>query len=179
MGSGAGPAAGLPRAPGAPSPVLAVLWGLAALGCAAFGPTALDVPPGHRAVLGRVELTLPDATQGTLDIVKEDRTFAVGLTVTAGQPGFAVTLPPGRYRIVRLRAVGDRQSYSNPIWDLRATFEVGPEPAVYIGTLRIVATSGLAVRVTVDDEYDDTLRALRRLYSDLPGVVARRLLSPS
>jgi len=157
--------------------IVLVLWGFA-LGCAAFGPTALDVPPGHRAVLGRVELSLPDTIQGTLDIVKDDRTFEVGLAVATGRE-FAVALPPGRYRIVRLRAAGDRQSYSNPIWDLRATFEVGPEPAVYIGTLRIVATSGLAVRVTVHDEYEDTVRVLRRLYSDLPGAVARRLLSPS
>ena len=151
---------------------------LMAAGCGVFGPVPLDVPPGHRAVLGRVDLS-GEVTEGALEIVKEDRTFEHALPVGPGPGAFAVVLPPGRYRIVRFRGAQQGKTFRDTLWDLELAFEVGPEPAVYIGTLRLVATYGRAPRVSVTDEYDATLRALRRLYSDLPGVVTRRLISPS
>lgn len=157
--------------------VLALLSSVAAVGCGAFGPVPLDVPPGHRAVLGRVDL-LGEVTEGTLDIVKDDRTFEHALPVGQGPGDFALVLPPGRYRIVRFRGAQQRQSVRAPVWELALAFEAGPEPAVYIGTLRLAATYGRAPRVAVTDEYEATLRTLRTWYSDLPAVVARRLLVP-
>lgn len=148
-------------------------------GCAALWPGPLEVPPGHRAVLGRVDLAGFEVPQATLDIVKEDGTFNATVSAGPGRRDFALALPPGRYRVTRIVAIKDRSTSSVSGWPLNLAFEVGPEPAIYIGTLRVGSTLGPAVRVSVVDEYEDTLRALRALYSDLPQPVTRRLMTPA
>jgi hypothetical protein len=158
----------------------ALLLALVAVGCAAFGRQPLEVPPGHRVVLGRVDLGGFGVPEGILQIIKEDRSFDSALPIRLGQEDFAVTLPPGRYRVQELRAMKDHGSIpDDSIWPLQLTFEVGPEPAVYIGTLRLVSRFGRNVAVTVVDEYDATVRTLRGLYTNLPEPVAHRLLQPT
>jgi hypothetical protein len=161
-------------------PAALVLVVLAAAGCAAFGPAALDPLPGQRVVLGRVDVDGFETTDGLLQVVKVDGTFAEVVPFTNARRDFAVTLPPGQYRVTELRAVKDRDSTpSENVFPLRLAFEVGPEPATYIGTLRFNRRFGRDVRIEVLDEYEDTVRALRRLYSDLPPAAARRLVQPA
>jgi hypothetical protein len=149
-------------------------------GCRAFGPAALDAPPGHRVVLGRVELDGFDAADGLLHMVKADGSFAESVLVTDARRDFAVSLPPGEYRISEVRAAKDRHSVPDVhVFPLRLVFQVGPEPATYIGTLRLDRRQGRDVRVQVRDEYEDTLRVLRRLYSDLPPSAVKRLTQPA
>lgn len=153
---------------------------LAATGCAAFQPAMLGVPPGQHAVLGRVELTGLAAPEGTVDIQKVDGTFGHELSIVLGRSEFAIALPPGAYRVARLRAFRYQKTVPDQtIWDLRLTFEVGPDPATYVGTLRIDLRFGQDARVRVEDEYEDTLRALRTRYGDLPPSAARRLMTPA
>ncbi len=158
-----------------------LLVGLAAVGCGAFRPAPLDLAPGQRVVLGRVDLSGFEAKEGLLEIVREDRAFEYALPVGRTAPEFAIGLPPGRYRLVRLRAGKDRASTPNQVaWDLGPlTFEVGADPVVYIGTLRFGSTFGRLVRVSVVDELEDTLRVLRRWYPDLPATAARALVTPA
>jgi len=155
---------------------LAISAGL--LGCAVLRPVPLDVPPGQHAVLGRLDLSGLGVPEGTIEIVREDRTFEDAIHVGPGQRDFAVSLPPGRYLVWRLRAFRDQRRFANvSIWDLQLAFDVGSDAAVYIGTLRVVRL-GERVRVDVLDEYDDTLRVLRRQHPDLPATIPRSLLRP-
>jgi hypothetical protein len=65
------------------------------------------------------------------------------------------------------------------VWDLSPVdFEVGAEPAIYIGTLRFNLAFG-RLRIVVVDEFDDTLRVVRRWHPDLPDPVVRSLASPA
>ena len=157
------------------------LAGLAAAACGALRPAPLDLAPGQRVVLGRVDLSGFEAKEGLLEIVREDRAFEYALPVGRTAPEFAIGLPPGRYRLVRLRAGKDRASTpTQVVWDLGPlTFEVGADPAVYIGTLRFASTFGRVVQVSVVDELEDTLRVLRVWYSNLPATVARALVTPA
>jgi hypothetical protein len=158
-----------------------VAWLVVALllagGCGVLGPRPLDVPSGHHAVLRRLDLSGLGVPEGTIELVKEDRSYEDLIHVGPGQREFAVTLPAGRYLVTRLRAFPDQHRFTNqPVWDLRLTLEVGSAPAVYVGTLRVWRRSEQDLRVEVVDEYDDTLRVLRRHYADLPATVARSLL---
>jgi hypothetical protein len=156
-----------------------VLAGLVAAGCGAFGPVALDPPPGQKVVLGRVELDNFELADGMLQLIKADGSFAEVLPITAARRDFAVALPPGQYRIIELRAAKDRDSMPDQtVYPLRLAFEVGPEPATYIGTVRIVRRFGRDVRIEVVDQYEETLRTLQRLYTDLPTSAAKRLVQP-
>ena len=159
--------------------LVVVVWLLIAVGCAALRPLSLDVPPGHRAVLGRLDVTGLGLSEGILELVKEDRTFEDTIHVSLGWREFAIALPPGRYLVTRLRAFKDSRFYPDlPLWDLKLAFDVGLEPAVYIGTLRFGARAGRSMSIQVLDEYEDTLRTLRTRYSDLPATAARSLLQP-
>jgi hypothetical protein len=145
-------------------------------GCALGSPARLDVPFGQRAVLGRVDLSRFEVTDALLEVVREDGTFGTGLYAGPGDGVFVLVLPPGRYRIPRVRAVQDRASVpTETVWDVAVSFEVGPEPAVYIGTLQLVSRWGRAPAVSVVDEFARTVPAARARYRDLPEPVARRL----
>jgi hypothetical protein len=113
-----------------------------------------------------------------LDIVRVDGTFDHALMVSPGHRDFAIVLPRGGYRIVALRGFKEPQE-EHVTWPLRVGFEVTPATTAYIGTLRISPNFGPTVRVSVVDEYEDTLRTLRGLYPDLPQTIVRRLMTPS
>lgn len=152
-----------------------VLGGLA--GCAAVHRPVLDPAPGHHVVLGRLDLSRFEVPEGILEIVREDGTFEEAVRAGELRREFALTLPPGRYRVVRLRAFRDGRAVpTQAVWDLEATFEVGGAPAVYVGTLEVTAAPGSRPRLRVLDQYADTLGVLRGQYADLPAAVARRLM---
>jgi hypothetical protein len=156
----------------------AAVWLLA--GCALAAPARLDVPPGQHVVLGRVDFAGLDTGEVALEIVKADGTFREELAVGLGQEDFALVLPAGAYRIVRVRLVKDRRPVTgDPVSDVRLAFQAGPEPAAYIGTLRLRADLRERVRVTVADEYERTVGALRGRYADLPAAIVRRLVTPA
>jgi hypothetical protein len=156
---------------------LLVLAGLA--GCAALAPQPVDVAPGQRIVLGRIDLSALDVTAGIVDVVRQDGGFNRELQVSRDGAEFAVGLPPGRYRIVQFRGSKDARTASDQfILYLNVGFDVGDAPAIYIGTLRLhTAFSGRA-RATVLDEMEPTLRMLRSRYSDLPPEPTRALMTP-
>ena len=58
-------------------------------------------------------------------------------------------------------------------------FDVGREPAVYVGTLRLRSSLGERVDVVVADEYDATVPALRARYPEIGEPVARSLFRPA
>jgi hypothetical protein len=151
----------------------------AVAGCAALGPQPLDVAPGQRVVLGRVDLSALDVTAGIVDVVRQDGGFSRELQIARDGPEFAVGLPPGRYRIVQFRGSKDARTMSDQfVLYLNVGFDVGEEPALYIGTLRLHTAFGGRARVTVLDEMEGTLRVLRSRYSDVPPEPTRALMIP-
>jgi hypothetical protein len=156
-----------------------LLLALATLaGCGALRPQPIDVAAGQRVVLGRIDLSAMDVNQGIVDVVRQDGAYNRELAISPGAGEFAVGMPPGRYRIVRFRGAKDGRSVSEFIRYLNVGFDIGDEPAVYIGTLRMHGDFGLAVRVTVVDEMEQTLRMLRTRYSDVPPTPTRALMTP-
>jgi hypothetical protein len=166
------------RGPGGAVLLLALLAATGAA-CAAARRPALDPPPGHRAVLGRLDLSRFEVGEGALDIVRDDGTFSESVRAGWSRPDFAIALPPGRYLVTSLRAFPDKRRFPNEaVWDVGLRFDVGAEAAVYIGTIRVNSLQGRRLRVDVVDEYDDTVRILRARYADIPDAVARGLVSP-
>jgi hypothetical protein len=136
----------------------------------------LEVPPGHRVVLAGVDLRRLDVLGGLLEIVREDGVVRLDVPLQRDQTAFAVTLPPGRYRIARFNGT-DSPSLTRlpPSFALRGTFEVGDAPAVYVGTLRLIQDRFATFRLEVADDYQRTVDALRARYRDLPATVVRGL----
>jgi hypothetical protein len=150
-----------------------------AAACAGMRRPALDPPPGHRAVLGRLDLSRFEVRDGMIEIVRDDGTFTESVRAGWGRAEFAITLPPGRYLVTRLRAFQDGREFPNDVvWDVGLAFDVGAEPAVYIGTVRVNPLTGRRLQVEVVDEYDDTVQRLRARYADIPDVVTRALAVP-
>jgi hypothetical protein len=148
-------------------------------GCAAIAPQPVDVAPGQRLVLGRIDLSSLDVTQGIVDVVRQDGSFNRELQVSRDGPEFAVGLPPGRYRIVQFRGFKDARAMPDRfILYLDVGFDVGDAPAIYIGTLHLVTGFGSRARATVRDEMEGTLRVLRSRYSDVPPEPTRALMTP-
>jgi hypothetical protein len=147
-------------------------------GCGVLRPQPIDVAPGQRVVLGRIDLSAMDVTHGIVEVVRQDGTYNRELTVGLDVAEFAVGMPPGRYRIVRFRGAKDGRTLSEFIRYLNVGFDVGDEPAVYIGTLRMHSGFGVTVRATVVDEMEATLRVLRSRYSDVPATATRALMIP-
>jgi hypothetical protein len=159
--------------------LLAVLLAGAGGACAAARRPALDPPPGHRAVLGRLDLSRFEVDEGSLEIVRDDGTFSESVRAGWSRPDFAIALPPGRYLVTSLRAFADKREFPNEaVWDVGLRFDVGAEPAVYIGTIRVSPLPGRRLRLDVVDEYDETVRVLRARYADIPDAVARGLVTP-
>jgi hypothetical protein len=161
---------------GSPAPVarLAILAAvLGALGCALFRPESLEIPPNHAAVLGRVEVAGFGFGDASVRIMREDGNFEYTLPVSrAPAADFAIVLPRGRYRIVEFLALREGNG-DQVVWPLRLGFDTGADPAVYVGTLRLSGGLGLRQQISVLDQHEATVRALRRLYTDLPDPVVR------
>lgn len=153
---------------------------LVVAGCGAFRPQPLDLAPGQRIVLGSIDLSGFEVTEGIVDIVRDDQTFGQQVRTGLGAREFAIALPPGRYRVAQLRAGQDSRAVPNQVvWNLGLTFQVVDEgPAVYVGTLRIDGSFAGRLRLRVVDELDDTLRILRSRYSNLPDRATRALMTP-
>jgi hypothetical protein len=156
-----------------------LLAGWALAGCAALGGR-VDVPPGHRIVVGAVDLTRFEDAEALLDIVRADRTYQQSVRVSPVQRRFVVTLPPGFYRITRIVLLDSGVATPNQVaYDLPVAFEVGDAPTVYVGTLRIIRDFDSRVRVEVLDEYDRTVPALRARHPEIREPVARALMRPA
>jgi hypothetical protein len=154
----------------------ALLLVLISSGCGLIKPAQLDVPPGHSAVVGRIDLTSIDVGQAIFDIVKEDGSFLHELVAGPGREDFALVLPNGRYWFLRVRTVKERGGFPNTaVAPLRVAFDVGPEPAAYIGTIRLEPDFRQRYGVTIIDDYDRTVAVLRGRYADLPAEIVRRL----
>jgi len=156
------------------------LGALLVAGCGAFRSAPLDVPPGHQAVLGEVIVRGFSVPSVVLDIVREDGGYRHELPVDAGRSQFVITLPPGRYRVARLRINDSGRTFPDEAWfQIGVGFEVGGA-AVYVGTLQIErVVFGRQLRVAVQDEYDRTVPALRARHPELPPVVAKALMRPA
>jgi len=149
-------------------------------GCGAFRREPLDVPPGHRVVLGEILTNGFSTTNLALDISREDGSFPESITIDARRSPLVITLPPGHYVIRNLR-VND-QGRTGPettnFW-IAVMFDVDA-PATYVGTLRIERVAFLRqLRITVDDEYESAVPAFRERYPELPSEIARSLMRPS
>jgi hypothetical protein len=90
-----------------------------------------------------------------------------------------ITLPPGHYLINNLRI--NEQGRTGPEttnFRIAVRFDVG-DLAVYIGTLQIERVSFLRqLRVTVKDEYESFVPAIRARYPELPATITRSLAAP-
>jgi hypothetical protein len=151
--------------------------GLSVAGCGALR-TPLDVPPGHRLVLGEVGIAGFSEPRVVLDIAREDGTFRHELPVDLSRTPFVITLPPGHYQITRLR-INDfgRNFPEEGAFPLRVAFDVGDAAAVYVGRLQIDRVVFLRqLRVTVQDDYDRAIPAFRARYPGLPPAIARALM---
>jgi hypothetical protein len=156
------------------------LGAIAATGCGALRRAPLDVPPGHQAVLGEVLIAGFSQGGGVLDIAREDGSYQHELPVGTGGSQFVITLPPGRYQILRLRVHQGGRTLPEEAWfRVGVGFEVGGT-AVYVGTLRIKRVAfARQLYVAVQDEYERTVPAIRARYPDLPPMVARALMRPA
>lgn len=153
---------------------------LAAAGCAVFRGGPFDLPPGHRVVLGEIDLSRFGESRVMLEIAREDGTYRHELPVDAARRPFVITLLAGRYQVTRLRLMDSGRTLPDEAaFPLRVEFEVGDAAAVYVGTLQIErVVFGRELRVLVQDEYDRTVPAIRSRHPDLPPVVARALMRP-
>jgi hypothetical protein len=157
-----------------------VLGAIVSTGCAVFRKAPLDVPPGHRLVLGEVFTGGFDWPHVVLDIARDGGGYQHELPVDAARVPFLITLPPGRYQITGLRVAESGRLFPDPPWfRVGVVFDV-EAPAVYVGTIRIERlTFARQLRVEVRDEYDRTVPALRAQHPGLPSTVERALARPS
>ena len=155
------------------------LGAIVATGCAAFRQAPLDVPPGHQAVLGEVFISGFSTPHVVLDIAREDGSYRHELAVDAIRSPFVITLPPGRYQVTRLRINDMGQTLPDEAWfRIGVAFDVG-NAAVYVGTLTLErVVFGRQLRITVEDDYERTLPAMRARHPELPSVVVRAIMRP-
>ena len=157
----------------------ALAMGVAVLaGCSAFRRTPLDVPPGHRVVMGEIAVAGFSEPQIALDIAREDGAFRYELPVDFRLTPFVITLPPGRYQITRLRFNEMGRTFPEEVgFPLRVTFDVGDAAAVYVGRLQIErVVFARQLRVTVRDDYERAVPEFRARYPELPPSIARALM---
>ena len=157
-----------------------VAGALLVAGCGAFRREPIDVPPGHRIVLGEILTSGFSTPHLVLDLSREDGSFQEQITIDARRSTFVITLPPGHYLINNLRV--NEQGRTGPEttnFRIAVTFDVGA-PASYTGTLRIERVAFLRqLRVTVDDEYETAVPTIRERYPELPAEIARSLMRPA
>jgi hypothetical protein len=149
-------------------------------GCGAFRREPLDVPPGHRIVLGEILVNGFSTTHLVLDFNREDGQFPDSITIDSQRSTFVITLPPGHYLIRNLRI--NEQGRTGPettnFW-IAVAFDVDAA-ATYTGTLKIERVAFLRqLRITVDDEYETAVPAIRERYPELPAEITRSLMRPA
>jgi hypothetical protein len=154
----------------------ALAVGIVALaGCGGFRGASLDVPPGHRVVMGEVVVSGLSESQVLLDIVREDGSFRHELPIDFRRSPFIITLPPGRYQITRLRYNDMGRNFPEDLtFPLQVSFDVGDAAAVYVGRLQIErVVFARQLRVTVRDDYERAVPEFRARYPELPANIAR------
>jgi hypothetical protein len=131
--------------------------------------------PGHRLVLGEIDLAGFPEPRVVLDIVRGDGTFRHELAVDLRLTPFVITLPPGRYQVTRLRINEAGRTFPDESsFQLQVTFDVGDAAAVYVGRLKIERiVFARALRVAVLDEYERAVPEFRARYPELPPAIAR------
>ena len=156
-----------------------VAVGVAALlvaGCGAFRRAPIDVPPGHRVVLGEIVTSGFATPQLILELTREDGSFQEELPIDFERSPFVITLPPGHYLVTRIRV--NEQGRTGPEstnFRLAITFDVN-DSAVYIGTIKIERVAFLRqLRVTVVDDYEQAVPAIRARYPERPSEITRSL----
>jgi hypothetical protein len=130
--------------------------------------------------LGGVDIARFGESHVVLEIARVEGGYRHELSVDAPRISFVITLPPGKYQILRLRVTESGRTFLNQtIFQLQVPFEVGDAPAVYVGTLQIERIAFAAfVRTAVQDDYDRTVSEIRARHPELPLVVARSLMQP-
>jgi hypothetical protein len=129
-------------------------------------------------VVGRVDLGRFDSSQVVLVLAREDGTYRHDLHVVRAAPDVVVALPPGRYRIPRIRLADDQRTLKSPEhFDVRIEFVVGPEPTTYVGTLRLHSAFQAKLDLSVDDEEEATVPALRARHPAIQAPVGRSLFA--
>jgi hypothetical protein len=157
-----------------------VVAALLVAGCGVLRPRPLDVTVTERVVLGKVDITLLQNDEILVDLAREDGAYPQQLYVGRGPHEFALALPPGRYVIGSIRLLSQRWALvDDPVRFLRVTFDVGDDPAVYVGTLRVAQGLGSRLEARVVDEYAATVAVLRGFYSNIPATIARALMKPA
>ena len=100
-----------------------------AAGCAVFRREPLDVPPGHRLVLGGIDITRFGDSHVVLEIAHAEGGYRHELPVDVPRTSFVITLPPGRYQVLRLRLAEMGRTFANQtIFPLQVGFDVGTRP---------------------------------------------------
>ena len=121
----------------------------------------LDIPPlGFFANLGRMGLTVRNETT--------EKDYGLVCDRTGLDSEFYVSLPPGRYRFVRVNAM-------NAVSQLPpARFEVGAGQVLYLGMIRYRGQSLLGPgRWLVDDESEKTVKSFRERYPRITRPVVK------
>jgi hypothetical protein len=146
-----------------------------------FRRAPLDVPPGHRLVLGEVSIAGFSEPRVVLDIAREDGTFRHELPLDVSLTPFVITLPPGRYQVTRLRINEAGRTFpEEAAFPMRVAFEVGDAAAVYVGRLQIErVVFARQLRVRVQDDYDRAVPEFRTRYPELPATIARAPMRPT
>jgi predicted metallopeptidase len=157
--------------------VACLILALVVAGCGVVGPRRLEVLPGQRVTLGRIELRGLDFDEVRVEIVREDRSYGAEIVLDHMVAlDFMIGLPPGRYRIDQIRVQHERSATNEPVRRVQVAFEIGDAPATYLGTLRLHGEMGPRVRAEVIDDYTRTVPRLRAQYVDFPATVARALM---
>lgn len=158
--------------------VVVVLAATALAAACGLRRAPLDVPPGHRLVLGEVAISGFAEPRVVLDIVREDGAIRHELPVDLRVSPFVIALPPGLYQMTRLRINESGRTFPEEgAFPLQVTFEVDGAPAVYVGRLQIErVVFARQLRVTVRDDYERAVPEFRSRYPDLPSTIARVLM---
>lgn len=168
---------------------IGLLMGLASGGCATSAGTisarqCLDAS-GESVVVGRVAMVKPDGRPltpaprllvGRVSLKVEHQTTGRKYAITCDARGFIsdffVSLPPGRYRVVKAAT-------ANLVSHFDGGFEVPEGQVAYLGTFRFMGGSGLfdwqRGEWDVVDEPEATMPAFRERFPECTRVVGRSI----
>lgn len=179
---------------------MVALWLLALLsmlsvgvasGCANWVPAlplaeTQPLRPGESLVFGRVVVALTGPFSRIyapevrfFELLNRSRGERFAVSVESEDGVFAVTLPVGLYELARVQI---REGPFLSMADLNATFQVGPDPILYVGTWRFGVESpryGRMVLVSLVREQDDqgkTEQEILARYPSLAGLPIASLL---
>lgn len=128
-------------------------------------PDGQPLTPAPNLLVGRMGLTIESETDG--------KSYAISCDTRGFLSDFYVSLPAGRYRIVKWNSAAMSSQ-------VQAWFEVGPRQVVYAGTLRFTGGGSIVDWAsggwTVVDASERTLRSFRERFPQLQQAVAKSLM---